>query len=223
MAKILLLEDEKMLADVVLTFLSSKKHQADHFDDGLKANVALLGGGYDLAILDWQVPQKSGVEVCSAAREAGLTLPILMLTNRSQSKDKVQGLNVGADDYLTKPFELEELEARLQALLRRPSNLSGNHLRCGDIVISLGAATISKAGEPIELAPAEYALLEFLMRNPGRIFSADELLNHVWASDSDATYLAVATCIRRLRMKLAVEGKDSIIKTAHGTGYKLEE
>lgn len=223
MAKILIVDDDELLTGIVGDFLRQKKHEIDCSADGFAGSEKLLGGSYDLAVLDWQLPKKSGIDICSGARKQGLALPILMFTSRGQPADVVLGLDVGADDYLIKPFELEEFGARIAALLRRPRKVTDNTLICGDIAMSLGCATISRAGESVELTPIEYSLLEFLMRNPGKVFAAEELLDRVWTTDSEGSYAAVAACISRLRVKLAVDGKKSIIKTVHGSGYKLEE
>lgn len=145
-----------------------------------------------------------------------------MLTGKADIDSKEQGLDRGADDYLTKPFEPRELSSRIRALQRRPSLTCDNSLKSGDICFNISQGKVTKGAELVQLMPQEYALLEFLMRHPNQVFSADALLNHVWKSDSDATGIAVRTSIMRLRKKLQTEGKPPIISTVHGIGYRFE-
>ena len=222
MAKILLVEDDEALVAMVSEALKRERFMVESTENGVTGARKLQAGDFDLVILDWQLPGMSGVEICKSVREQGLALPILMLTSRSKSTDKELGLDTGADDYLTKPFDMRELCARVKTLLRRPSHLSSNDLRCGDIMLSLAAAQVYKGGEEVELMPAEYALLEFLLRNKGKAFSAEDLLAHVWKSDAEVSLAAVTTCIKRLRDKIDSEGRNSIIKTVHGMGYLIE-
>lgn len=222
MAKILLVEDDPALAAMVSEVLKRDGLAVEYTANGASAALKLKSEKFDLAILDWELPGMSGVEICSAARKQGLTLPILMLTSRVKPTDKELGLDTGADDYLTKPFDLRELSARVKALMRRPVSLHANELNAGDISISLQSATVYKNGEVVELMPAEYALLEFLLRNKGKAFSVEELLSHVWKADAEVTYSAVTTCIKRLRDKIDSEGRHSILKNVHGMGYLIE-
>lgn len=221
--KILLVEDDDALAALLMNYLRREQYEAARAADGLSGAEFLLKGTFDLCILDWQLPGVSGVEICARARAQGLALPIIILTSRSCTNDTVCGLNTGADDYLKKPFEMEELGARLQALLRRPKKISGNDIQCGEVVVSLSDGRAYKSGKILDLSATEFALLEFLMRNQGKVFSAEELLDRVWASHSDATFTAVVTSIKRLRKKLAEKKDESIIKTVPRGGYKLEE
>jgi DNA-binding response OmpR family regulator len=223
MAKVLLVEDDDLLAEMVESYLCLEKFEVVRASEGASGADMLLDGDYDLCILDWQLPNLTGVEICARARTKGLTLPILMLTSRSSTADTVSGLSSGADDYLSKPFVMSELGARLKALLRRPKKLTGNEIKCGNVTISLTEGRAYKSGKRLELSPTEYAVLEFFMRNQGKIFTAEDLLDRVWTSDSDATYAAVTTFIKRLRQKLEEKKGDSIIKTVHGSGYKVEE
>jgi DNA-binding response OmpR family regulator len=220
--KILLVEDDEALAQLLVNYLRRQQYEVVRVADGASGADLLLKETFDLCILDWQLPNLSGVEICARARSHGLTLPVILLTSRSSTEDTVFGLNTGADDYLKKPFEIEELAVRIQALLRRPKKVSGNEIQCGDVVVSLSDGRAYKSGKLLDLAPNEYAVLEFLMRNQGKIFTAEELLDRVWASKSDATFTAVVTSVKRLRQKLEQKKGDSIIKTVHGVGYKLE-
>jgi len=221
-AKILLIDDDQLLTDIVSVFLRKRNHDVEIAFDGQSGQAKLNKDIYHLAIIDWKLPLKSGIDICLDVRKQGLTLPILMFTSRGQQADIVRGLDVGADDYVTKPFELEELNARVSALLRRPEKVTLNEIICGDIALTLGSTTILRSGVAIQLSPIEYTLLEFLMRNQGKIFTAEELLDRVWTNESEGSYAAVATCIKRLRIKLSVPGGKSIIKTVHGSGYKIE-
>ncbi|HEY9754901.1 MAG TPA: response regulator transcription factor [Oculatellaceae cyanobacterium] len=222
MAKILLIEDDDLLAQMVERGLQSDKYDTDRANDGSVGLSMLLTGSYDMCIVDWHLPNMTGIEIIDNARGKGVTLPILMLTSRSSKTDTVSGLSTGADDYLTKPFEMSELQARVKALLRRPKKLTGNEISCGDITVSISEGRAYKSGKLLELSPTEFAVLEFFMRNQGRVFTAEELLDRVWMSDSDATYSAVTTFVKRLRQKLEQNRGDSIIKTVHGIGYKAE-
>jgi DNA-binding response OmpR family regulator len=222
LTKVLLVEDDPALAAMVSEILNRDGLLVECTADGASAALKLKNEKYDLAILDWELPGMTGVEICSAVRKQGLTLPILMLTSRVKPSDKELGLDTGADDYLTKPFDLRELSARVKALMRRPVSLHSNELCAGDISVSLQSATVYKNGEVIELMPAEYALLEFLLRNKGKAFSVEELLLHVWKADAEVTFSAVTTCIKRLRDKIDSEGRNSILKNVHGMGYLIE-
>ncbi|HEY9788243.1 MAG TPA: response regulator transcription factor, partial [Candidatus Obscuribacterales bacterium] len=146
----------------------------------------------------------------------------IMLTGRAKIDEKEEGLDSGADDYLTKPFSMRELNARVRALLRRPAAYSGNELKARDIVLEPESHRVTKQGREIKLLPKEFALLEFLLRNPGRVFSPEALLERVWESTSDASPDTVRIHVNRLRSKLDTKGEDSIIGTVHGVGYRLD-
>ena len=221
--RILLVEDESALADMVADALNREHFETELCEDGERGFALLRSGQFDLAILDWNLPGMTGVEICERARKEGATIPILMLTNRSTSADKEQGLDTGADDYLTKPFDIRELVVRIKTLLRRPKTFNSKLLRCGNISIDLEKAQVFKSEQLIEVMPAEYALLEFLMRNQGKPFSAEELLTHVWKADSEVTISAVTTCIKRLRDKIDSKERNSILKNVHGIGYLVEQ
>jgi DNA-binding response OmpR family regulator len=222
MPKLLIVDDDDLLADLITQYLRLEHHESTRADNGVSGLELVLTGSFDVCILDWQMPNMSGVEVCTRARQAGLTIPILMLTSRSGTSDIAAGLNAGADDYLIKPFDISEFGARIKALLRRPKALSGNEITCGDITLSLANGKVYKEGHPVDLSPTEFALLEFLMRNRGKIFTPEDLLNRVWTSESEATYSAVTTSVKRIRQKLDQSRDESIIKTVHGIGYKIE-
>ena len=154
-------------------------------------------------------------------RASGGNAPVLMLTGKDSISDKELGLDTGADDYLTKPFHGKELTARIKALLRRPPNLVSDVLKVGDLVLERADFRVTRNGQEVRLLPKEFALLEFFMRYPNRVFSAEALLERVWVSESEATVDAVTSCIKRLRKKLEIDGDKSPISTVHGVGYKL--
>jgi len=222
MAKILIVEDDAALADMIAQALERENLQVDQVLDGNEGFSSLNSGAYTLAILDWQLPGMSGLEICSKLREQGSTMPVLMLTSRLDPADLETGLYTGADDYMTKPVAVRELCMRVKALLRRPQTLHGNELRCGDLVVCLKTAQVSRGNQIVDLMPTEYALLEFLMRNHDVAFSVEDLLTHVWKADSDVTLAAVTSCIKRLRDKIDAEERHAIIKTVHGVGYMIE-
>jgi DNA-binding response OmpR family regulator len=222
MAKILVVEDDPELAQLVSAWLKNEHHTVESVADGKEALERLKFYSYDVAILDWMLPGMNGPEVCREFRSAGGITPILMLTAKRNVDDKEQGLDSGADDYLTKPFELKELSARIRALLRRPANLSSSVLKIGYLELEPKSLKVKIIDQEIDLLPKEFALLQFFMRHPGQIFNAEALLDRVWASDSDASPEAVRTHIKRLRKKITVAGHPSLLSTVHGAGYKLE-
>jgi DNA-binding response OmpR family regulator len=220
-AKILVVEDDPKLAKLVSDWLKTEHHIVECITDGEEAAGSLRAYDYDLLVLDWNLPRVSGIELVQAYRARGGQSPVLMLTGMNKIADKEKGFDSGADDYLTKPFEGRELTARVRALLRRPSAIVGNTLEFAGIKIDRGNYYVRRADEEINLLPKEFALLEFMMLRPNRVFSAEELLNKVWSNDSTSTADALTTCIKRLRKKLEVAGQPSIIRTVHGVGYKL--
>jgi len=220
MARILITEDNPDIAFTLERYLLAELHIIEVARDGIEAAQILRSSDFDLLILDWNLPGKSGVEVCREYRLNGGSKPVLLLTAKSSSKEKIAGLDSGADDYLTKPFDLGELSARVRALLRRSAGPSSDLLVAGDLKLDTGRHTLKKGALAISLLSREYQLLEFLMRNPQHVFSAEALLDRVWPSDSDASKEAVKSTLVRLRKK--VDPKGELIKTVHGVGYIFE-
>ena len=221
MAKILLVEDDQAVAEAIVDALEFESNVVEHVDCGLEASQRLKLYQYDLVVLDWDLPRKSGVEVCGEYRSRGGTLPILMLTGKSSVEDRVTGLDAGADDYLPKPFSMKELSARVRALLRRPEPMVSELVQLGPLQIVLKFHKVMRGQEELNLLAKEISLLEFLVRHRGQVFSVDDLLNKVWHSESDSSEDAVRQCVTRLRKKIDGEGENSLIVTVKGLGYKV--
>ena len=222
MAKVLIVEDEHDLSIPIRDWLTRESHLVELVDNGAQALEWLRAYKFDVIVLDWMLPGLDGVEVCKRFRAQGGTTPILMLTAKDSVDDKERGLDAGADDYLTKPFHLKELSARIRALLRRQSSAQTGELRVGDVTLDTQSRKVSVNGKEIHFVPREFSLLEFLMRHPNQVFSAEALLDRVWASDTLASSDTIRTYIKILRKKLAAEGQENLIRTVHGVGYKIE-
>lgn len=218
--RILLVEDHPQLAESVVQALKGAGWTVDLLQDGVAADLALASEEYALAILDVGLPRMDGFEVLARLRGRSKTLPVLMLTARGEVKDRVHGLNLGADDYLAKPFELSELEARVKAPPRR-SVLGGEQLqRCGALVYDLGTRRFSLDEQPLTLTSREQAVLEAMIARPGRVMSKEQLAAQVFGLDEEASADAIEIYVHRLRKKL--EGGAVRIVTFRGLGYLLE-
>ncbi|MGH9552413.1 MAG: response regulator transcription factor [Terriglobales bacterium] len=222
MAKLLIVEDDRTLASTVQDWLQEEKHTIDLVETGRDALDRLMHYDYELIVLDLGLPDIDGTTICKEMRNSGGNIPVLMLTGRADIKDKQKGFDVGADDYLTKPFDLRELSARIRSLLRRPAVFVAAVLNAGAIELDTKSQAVSVAGNAVQLLPQEYMLLEFLMRHPNELFSQEALLNRVWSSESDASIDNVRLHIARLRKKLESDGQPCGITTVHRQGYKLE-
>ena len=221
MAKILVVEDDLTVCTIIKDWLTHQHHTVEISHNGLEADHYLKTYQYDVIVLDWGLPDLSGVELCKRYKSSGGRAPVLMLTGKHDIEDKEEGFNAGADDYLTKPFDIKELSARIRALLRRPTNVYDNILSIRNVSLDPNNHIATKDGEPIKLTPKEFAVLEFFMRNPSKVFKADALLDHVWNSEAGSGPETVRTCIKRLRRQIDTEGQSSIIENVHGVGYKL--
>lgn len=222
MAKVLLVEDELDLASLINNWLAREHHLVEVVNDGPTALHRLKVAKYDVIILDVMLPGMSGFDICREFRQSRGTTPILFLTARTSLQDKEMGFLAGADDYLTKPFHLKELEFRVKALLRRGAVSGSNIIQLGDIEIDSDQHRVMKNGQEVHLLPKEFRLLEFFVRHPQRVFSPEELLENVWESDTSAHNDSVRGHITRLRKKLDTPGQPSIIATVYGVGYKLQ-
>lgn len=220
MSKILLVEDNAELSEIILSYLKNLHYTVDHIANGKDASGHLRIFPYDVIILDWELPELSGIEISRAYRSRGGNAPILMLTGRGELTDKEAGFGAGVDDYLTKPFQLPELGMRVNALLKRARAVLDKTYTAGPIELDPVRMRVTLTGTPISLLKKEFALLEFLMRHPGHVFNYEAILERVWESDSEATREAVKTVVKRLRKKIDPEG--IYIKTHHGIGYSLE-
>ncbi|HEY9712271.1 MAG TPA: response regulator transcription factor [Chroococcales cyanobacterium] len=222
MAKILMVEDDRALRETVDKWLTFEHHRVEIVDNGESALESLKFYKYDLIILDLNLPKVSGLEVCKQFRQSGGVTPILMLTGKDKIEEKEEGFDLGADDYLTKPFHLKELSVRVRALLRRPQGYTGNVLEAGTLVLEPSTFRVVRDGEEVQLSQQEFALLEFLMRNQNQVFSPEALLDRVWESSSDVSPAAIRTHVKMLRKKLDREGQPSYIRNIHGVGYRFE-
>lgn len=219
--RILLVEDDTTIAKNISDFLEKDGFQVDSENLGDQGLFRAETEEYDAIILDWMLPDISGIEICSKIRKNGNTSPILLLTAKSQIEDKVQGLDVGADDYLTKPFSLKELGARLRALVRRKNGPSVSPIiKVKSLEVNTNSHEVKNFGKTLLLAPKEYALLEYFAQNPGVAFDRTTLMSHVWGEDIDPFSNTVDVHIRYLRQKLN-DSKGTLIATVKGKGYML--
>jgi len=219
MANILIVEDEKNMQAIIAEYMRRGGHTCFTADDGVDALMVLKNNPMDLMILDIMMPHLDGFSVCKMAREMS-NLPIIMLTAKSGEDDKLKGYDLGADDYMTKPFSPKVLLAKANALLRRSSALPADTMSIGKISIIPAAHQVFLDGQEITLTHKEYELLSFFMANPGQIFSREQLLNRIWGYDFEGTTRTVDTHIKTLRQKLGDEGKH--IVTLIRSGYKFE-
>ena len=219
MPNILIVEDEKTMQDIIADYMGKGGHTCFTADDGIDALVTLKDHPMDLMILDVMMPHLDGFSVCKMAREMS-NMPIIMLTAKGAEEDKLKGYDYGADDYMTKPFSPKVLLAKVNALLRRSSPASAGSISAGKILLQPNAHKVYLDGQEIILTHKEYALLSFLMANPGQVFSREQLLNRVWGYDFQGTTRTVDTHIKTLRQKLGDEGRH--IVTLIRSGYKFE-
>ena len=220
--RLLLAEDEKSLSRALCAILAKNNYSVEAVYDGQDALDYLLSGEYDCAVLDVMMPKMDGFTVLRKIREKGITIPVMMLTARSEIDDKVEGLDLGANDYLTKPFESRELLARLRAITRTISTSTDNSLRFGNIVLDRKSFELSGPSGSVRLAAKEYQMMEYLMSNPGALISTERFMEKVWGLDSDADINVVWTNLSYLRKKLTSVGSDVKIKAARNAGYFLE-
>ena len=221
MAKILLVEDDAAVARSVCQWLEAERHTIELAVDGKQADELLSAFSYDLVILDWGLPGMDGVDILSRLRSRGGSVPVIMMTGKSQTESKLAALDGGADDYITKPVDVRELSARIRALLRRPAALAPSVFTVADLMLDPAAFSVTKKGKPIQLTNREYALLEFLARHAGQYFTTETLLERVWSSDVDASPLTVRVHVKRLRDKIDSADEESLIENNKGLGYRL--
>lgn len=222
--KILVIEDDNHIAKNIKKGLEMKSHIVDVSLDGEEGYDFAQSEDYDVIILDRMLPGMDGMKVCAKLREDGVTTPILMLTAKTTIDDRVDGLNIGADDYLGKPFAFEELLARINALARRPSEKVQTTLQVGDLTLDPSTYEVKRGGTVLDLSKKEYALLEFLMRNKGMVFTKEQLTDRVWEFESDVLPNTAQVYIGYLRNKVdrAFPKKKELIQTVRGFGYKID-
>lgn len=221
--RILIVEDEQRIANTIKEGLEQERYVADVAYDGEAGYDLASTEDYDVIVLDLMLPKKNGLEICQELRRGGVHTPILILTAKSMTKDKIVGLDAGADDYLTKPFSFAELVARLRALSRRPDKTIDEVLRVDDLTLEPRACRVERCGQKIELTLKEYTLLEYMMRNPGMVLSKDQIINNIWSYDADILPNTVEVYIKKLRSKIdkPFPQKDQLINTIRGFGYKI--
>jgi DNA-binding response OmpR family regulator len=221
--RILLVEDEKKLSELIERALKAERYAVDAAYDGLSGWQMADAYDYDLVILDLMLPSLNGTEVLRRIREKNHKVPILILTARDATEEKVRNFEAGADDYLTKPFAFAELIMRVKALLRRGPVIRSSVLRVGDLEVDRLSQQVKRAGKRIELTAKEYALLEYLATNPGRVFSRTMIIEHVWDQSFEGLTNIVDVYVRHLRSKVDDPFPSKLIRTVRGVGYSLGE
>jgi DNA-binding response OmpR family regulator len=219
--RLLVVEDDPKLASLIARGLREERYAVDSCGNGREALVEIAVNSYDAVILDVMLPGMDGLAVCRELRRRGVHVPVLMLTSRDAVSDRIAGLDGGADDYLTKPFDFGELLARLRALLRRGDALLASVITIDDLVIDTGAQTVTRGGEHLTLTGKEYALLEFLARRAGQVVSRADIVAHVWDDNHDPLTNAVEVYMNRLRGKIDRHAAMPLLHTRRGAGYLL--
>lgn len=223
--KILLVDDETELSDPLSRILLQEGYEVDVADDGAAGMELALQNRYDLLILDWMLPHKSGLEICRAVRSHSLATPVLFLTAKDTIDDRVDGLDAGADDYLVKPFELRELLARVRALLRRSTLETPNsdRLKVADLNLELDVdeRVAYRNGKAINLSEKEIELLTFFMQHPDRLLTHEEIYSYLWQAEEQPSSNVLAALVRLLRRKIEVKGEAQLIHTVYGKGYRF--
>ncbi len=220
--RILLAEDEKSMSRALVAILTKNNYSVDAVYDGEEALSYILTGDYDCAVLDVMMPLMDGFEVLRQVRAKGMTIPVMMLTAKSQIDDKVEGLDLGANDYLTKPFESRELLARIRAITRSVTPVADNTLKYGNVSLNRANFELSTGSGSVKLAAKEFQMMEYLMANPGVLISTDRFMDKVWGLDSEADISVVWTNLSYLRKKLAQIKANVKIKATRNAGYSLE-
>ena len=221
--RILLIEDDVTICRLLKEGLEDESYAVDVAHDGSEGYRTASADEYDVIILDIMLPEMNGYEVCRSLRNDGNKTPILMLTARDAERDIVEGLDTGADDYLAKPFSFDVLLARIRALLRRPNEKIEEILQVGDLKLDPSSKKVTRASQEINLTTKEYGVLEYLMRNKGKVLSKEQIISHVWDFDADVLPNNVELFIMFLRRKIDKPFKSKLIHTVSGFGYKLEE
>lgn len=221
--KILLAEDETRMASALVELFQVEKYDVDHVADGVSAVAALEGGAYDCAVIDIMMPEMNGIDVIKTVRSRGVSTPILVLTAKTELDDVVIGLDAGADDYMTKPFQVRELLARMRALCRRNTHSRDGLMTFGDLSLDTSTAILhcEKTGQSVRLSEKEFRIMEYLIANQDRILSRELLVLKVWGTENDAEYNKVEVYLSFIRRKLAFIQSETEIKAVRGIGYEL--
>ncbi|HEY9730390.1 MAG TPA: response regulator transcription factor [Drouetiella sp.] len=222
MTRVLLVDDDEDHLVLLSACLQAENYTVVEATNGSQGREWLISSLFDLIILDWTMPDVSGVELCRLYRSRGGTTPVLFLTGKTEIVDKETGFDVGGDDYLTKPFDMRELLARMRALLRRPKLIQGELLTARNIQLDTVKREVCVSGEKIAMTPKEFNLLEVFMRHPNQVMTQDRLLDMVWANDTDKSIDVVRQTIARLRTAISDTKNNRLIRTVHGIGYRLE-
>ena len=219
--KILLVEDERKIADFVCAGFREQGFAFEHCDNGIDGFARASTGEYDVIVLDIMLPGRDGLSILKSLRKAGSVTPVILLTARNELDDRIEGLNLGADDYLNKPFYMEELLARINAVTRRATGDQLSLMQCGPLTVNLITREVRLGKEKVELTIREFNLLELLMRSPGRVFTRTQILEHVWGYDFDPQTNVVDVYVRRLRSKVDMNPDAPLIETIRGVGYRM--
>ena len=221
--KILLVEDEAEFGELIKDGLEKEEFSVDYCKDGDTGMEHAMSQTYDAIVLDVMLPGKSGLEILKMVRAGHNNVPIIIITARGETEDRIQGLDLGADDYLPKPFFVEELIARLRAIWRRSSETGMSVLNVGTLSANLMTREVARSGLQIEMTPKEFSLLAFLMRAPGRVLTRTQILEQVWGYHFDPGTNLVDVYIRRLRSKIDIENEIPLIETLRGVGYRMQD
>jgi len=222
--RILVVEDERKVANFIKNGLEEERYIVEIANDGITGLEMAMNNQFDAILLDVMLPGKDGFTILKELRDAGVATPIMMLTARGGTEDRVQGLDLGADDYMPKPFNFIELAARLRSILRRSTPEKSTKLQCGDMILDTVSHLCYRFGKEIELTTKEYALIEYLMRNKNRILSRSTITQHVWKHNFDPESNIIDVYIKRLRSKVeSVDGSRPLIQSIRGVGYRMRD
>jgi len=219
--KVLVVEDERKISDFMIRGLEARGFAVDFCDNGDDALILALTRPYDTIVLDIMLPGKDGLSILRQMRQKGVNTPVIAVSARGELDDRITGLDAGADDYLPKPFFVDELIARLHAINRRTTGAQLNLRRVGELSLNLATREVLVGNERIDLSPREFNLLEFLMRSPGRVYTRTQIMEYVWNYDFDPNTNIVDVCIKRIRKKLGEASPVPYLETVRGVGYRM--